>query len=169
MPPNATYVIYIFCNNYGSCLNEFVVIRYFKVIELVEMAIFYQFYLILGLQSGYFLCTFLPQCQCLGLHVSRRPYLHCKFFPHKKYGEIPVSQSVPCNKHVIIMGIASMPEIPIVSHFRYACRYCIRKICILTCYQLRIYRKSPQILQKYPQKLFYYVISLHWGIPIISL
>ena len=43
---------------------------------------------------------------------------------------IPMSQSVPCNKHVIIMGIAGMPEIPIVSHFRYACRYCIRKICI---------------------------------------
>ena len=28
------------------------------------------------------------------------------------------------------MGIAGMPEIPIVSHFRYKCRYCIRKICI---------------------------------------
>ena len=28
------------------------------------------------------------------------------------------------------MGIAGMPEIPIVSQFRYTCRYCIRKICI---------------------------------------
>ena len=35
-----------------------------------------------------------------------------------------MSQSVPCNKHVIIMGIAGMPEIPIVSHFMYACTGC---------------------------------------------
>ena len=31
---------------------------------------------------------------------------------------IPVSQSVPCNMHVIIMGITCMPEIPLIFQFR---------------------------------------------------
>ena len=41
-----------------------------------------------------------------------------QMFPPQKVWGIPVSQSVPCNKHVIIMGIAGMPEIPLISQFR---------------------------------------------------
>ena len=62
-----------------------------------------------------------------------------------------------------ITGIAGIHAIPIVFHLRYACKYCIKKICIhkyLTCYQLRIYRKSPQILQGYSHKLCHYMVSL---------
>ena len=58
-----------------------------------------------------------------------------------------------------ITGIAGIHAIPIIFHLRYACRYCIKKYVYLTCYQLRIYRKSPQILQGYHQKLCYYIVS----------
>ena len=36
-----------------------------------------------------------------------------------------------------------LPEIPIVSHFRYTCRYCLKKYASLTCYLLRVYRDIP--------------------------
>ena len=32
--------------------------------------------------------------------------------------KIPVSQNVPCNMHIDIMGIACIPTIPVISHFR---------------------------------------------------
>ena len=54
--------------------------------------------------------------------------------PIKSAGN-PCVPKCSCNMHVIIMGIACIPVIPIISHFRYACRNCIGK--------KYVYRGSP--------------------------
>ena len=42
-------------------------------------------------------------------------------FPPKKVWGIPVSQRVPCNMHVIVMGIACIPTIPAIFDINTLC------------------------------------------------
>ena len=46
-----------------------------------------------------------------------------------------------------------LPEIPIVSHFRYTCRYCLKNMHHLHVICLEFTGISPQILQGYPPQI----------------
>ena len=62
--------------------------------------------------------------------------------------------------------IACMPEIPIVSHFRYACRYCTRKRCIPYMLLAKNLQEIPTNFTEISTKNIFYMISLHlmWSI-----
>ena len=47
--------------------------------------------------------------------------VHCKIFPHKKYGETQCRTRVPCNMHVIIIRIACIPTIPAIFDINTLC------------------------------------------------
>ena len=84
--------------------------------------------------------------------------------PFTELGEYPTLQDVSWHQFYLLQFKSSeyncdrdcmLPEIPIVSHFRYTSRYCMKKICMhCNVFSLEFIGKSLQILQGYPCKFY---------------